>query len=103
MDIHGIGTRNCLLFAILREPTKRQSSATRSRQDDFLLADDRKTTNAVFFVHLRDTKKCRFKGYRGSTATLDNLPNDKQFINMTYLWHVFQCTHEQASSWRDRP
>jgi hypothetical protein len=43
---------NCLVFAILRESTKRQSSATLSSKDDFLLASDRKNTNAIFSVHL---------------------------------------------------
>jgi hypothetical protein len=61
MAINGIGTRNCLVFAILREPTKRQSSATRSRMDDLLLAGDRKTTNAVSFVHHRDTRNAGLK------------------------------------------
>jgi hypothetical protein len=48
--------RNSLVLAVLRAPTKRQPSATRSRKGDFVLADDRKTTNTGFLVHLRDAK-----------------------------------------------
>jgi hypothetical protein len=81
MGTQGTGTSNCLVLRILRAPV----------QEDFLFADDRKATNAVS-SSTSDTNKCLFEGYRCSTETLANLPNDKWFINMTYLWHVLQST-----------